>query len=167
MLSNCHLRKALNVGVKHIATKPKTNIKSMDSKITFRLSKSGQTLFKSKSYQISINGNIIGKLDNEMNTISKEFPMGKYSIEVGENDFFIRKDIVLAVGQMETFTINPSFTYTFFRGFLIGIAILTIFFQFIILDKISIPLMFIPLIPLVVLGRKNYGESFALTISKT
>ena len=139
----------------------------MDSKITFRLSKSGQTLFKSKSYQISINGNIIGKLDNEMNTISKEFPMGKYSIEVGENDFFIRKVIVLAVGQIQTFTINPSLTYTSFRGFLIGIAIATILFQFIILDKISIPLMFIPLIPLLLFRRKDYGESFALTISKT
>ena len=139
----------------------------MDSKITFRLSKSGQKLFKSKSYQISINGNIIGKLDNEMNTISKEFPMGKYSIEVGENDFFIRKVIVLAVGQIQTFTINPSLTYTSFRGFLIGIAIATILFQFIILDKISIPLMFIPLIPLLLFRRKDYGESFALTISKT
>lgn len=139
----------------------------MDGKITFRLSKSGQTLFKSKTYEIRINGNIIGHIDNEKNTLSEHLPMGKYSIEVGENEYFIRKDIVLSIGQMQTVTINPSLTYPFFRGFLIGLAIVTIIIQFIILDKISIPLMFSPLIPLLVFRRKNYDESFALTISKT
>jgi hypothetical protein len=70
----------------------------MDGRITFRVSKSGQTLFKQKSYQIRINGNSIGHIDTEKNTISEQLPMDKYSIEVSENDFFIRKDIVLVVG---------------------------------------------------------------------
>ncbi len=139
----------------------------MNGNITFRLSKSGQTLFKSKSYEIRINGNIIGHIDNEKNNLSEQLPMGKYSLEVGENEFFVRKDIILTIGQMQTVTINPSLTYPFFRGFLIGIAIVTIIIQFLILDKISIPLMFIPLIPLLVFRKKHYGESFALTIAKT
>ena len=138
----------------------------MVGKINFRLSKSGQTLSKSKSYLVRINGDLIGKIDSIGKTLSADFPTGKYSIEVCENDFFIRKDIVLAIGQLQTVTINPSLTYPFFRGFLIGIAIVTIVIQFIILDKISIPLMFIPLIPLLVFRKKNYGESFALTIEK-
>lgn len=139
----------------------------MHGKIAFRLSKSGQMLFKSKSYQIRINGNFIGHIDNEQNTLSEQLAVGKYSIEVGENDFFIRKDIVLVVGQMQTVTINPSLTYPFFRSFLIGVAIVTIVTQLIILNKISIPLMFIPLIPLLVFRKKHFGESFALTVAKT
>ena len=146
----------------------------MDSRIALRLSKSGQTLFKSKSYQIRINGNSIGHITNEQNTLSEQLPMGKYSIEVGENDFFIKKDIELAVGQMQTITINPSCTYPLFRNLVIGLAIVTIVIQFIILDKISIPTMLIPLILLIPLwifrkkqfGEKLFGESFALTIAK-
>jgi hypothetical protein len=139
----------------------------MKSNITFRLSKSGQTLFKSKSYEIRINGNIIGQIDNEKNTLSEQLPTGNYSLEVGENEFFVRKEIVLTNGQLQTVTINPSLPYSFFRGFLIGIAIVTIIIQFLILDQISIPLMFIPLIPLLVFRKKHYDESFALTFSKT
>ena len=138
----------------------------MDGRINFKLSKRGQTFFKSKSYQIRINGNLVGQIDNEASTLLEQLPMGKYLIEVGENDLFIRKDIVLAIGQMQTVTINPSVTYPFLRGFLIGIAIVTIVIQFLILDKISIPLMFIPLIQVLVFRKKNYGESFALTIAK-
>ena len=138
----------------------------MDSRIALRLSKSGQTLFKSKSYQIRINGNSIGHITNEQNTLSEQLPMGKYSIEVGENDFFIKKDIVLAVGQMQTITINPSLPYTILRNFFIGIAIVLTVIHFIILDKLSIPLMLIPLIPLWIFRKKKYVENFGLTIAK-
>lgn len=67
---------------------------------------------------------------------------------------------------MQSFTINPGQTFPFIRGFLIGIAIVTIITQFLILDKISILLMIIPLIPILVFIKRDYGESFALTISK-
>ena len=143
----------------------------MDSRIALRLSKSGQTLFKSKSYQIRINGNSIGHITNEQNTLSEQLPMGKYSIEVGENDFFIKKDIELAVGQMQTITINPSCSYPLFRNLVIGLAIVTIVIRFIIFDKLSISTMLIQLIPLLILlwffRKKQFGESFfALTIAK-
>ena len=138
----------------------------MNGKINFRLSKSGETLFKSKSYQIRINGNSIGQIDSQSTTLSEKLPIGKYSIEVGENDSFTRKDVFLAAGQVQTITINPSLTYPFFRGFLIGIAIVTIFVQFLILEKISIPLMFIPLIPLLVFRKEQFDETCALTILK-
>ena len=144
----------------------------MDGCITFRLSKSGQTLFKQKSYQIRIKGNSIGHIDSEKNTISEQLPMGKYTIEVSENDFFIRKDIVLAVGQMQTVTINPSSTYAFTRGFLIGIATCAVgiigymAFENKLFPQLF-PLLFVPLIPVLIFRKRHYGESFALTISKT
>ena len=139
----------------------------MESKLQFRLSKSGQTLSKSKKYQIKLNGNSLGEIDFQNHSLLQSFPTGKYSIEVGENDYFIRKEIVLNAGQMLTITINPSLTFPFVRSFLIGIAIVSIFFQFIMLDKVSIPLMLIPLIPILVFRKHNYSESFALTVSKT
>ena len=144
----------------------------MHGRITFRLSKSGQTLFKLKSYQIRINGNSIGHIDTEKNTLSEQLPIGKYSIEVSENDFFIRKDIVLAVGQMQTVTINPSLTYNFIRSFLIGIAICAVgiigymAFENKLFPQLF-PLLFAPLIPVLIFRKHHDGESFALTISKT
>jgi hypothetical protein len=144
----------------------------MYGRITFRLSKSGQTLFKQRSYQIRINGNSIGHIDSEQNTLSEQFPMGMYTIEVSEHDFFIRRDLVLAVGQMQTVTINPSSTFAFTRSFLIGIAICAvgIIGYMAVENKIIpqiFPLLFVPLVPVLIFRKKHYGERFALTISKT
>ncbi|MCA2855335.1 MAG: hypothetical protein IM449_10630 [Microcystis sp. M065S1] len=50
----------------------------MEGRITLRLSKSGQQLFKSKSYEIRLNGKIIGHIDTKKNTITEQLPMGKY-----------------------------------------------------------------------------------------
>lgn len=144
----------------------------MDGRITLRLSKSGQQLFKSKSYEIRLNGKIIGHIDTKKNTITEQLPMGKYTIEVSENGFFITKVIVLAAGQLQTITINPSLTYTSTRGFLIGIAIFAVgiigymAFENQLLPHLF-PLLFAPLIPVLVINKETYGESFALTISKT
>lgn len=144
----------------------------MEGRITLRLSKSGQQLFKSKSYEIRLNGKIIGHIDTKKNTITEQLPMGKYTIEVSENGFFITKVIVLAAGQLQTITINPSLTYPSTRGFLIGIAIFAVgiigymAFENQLLPHLF-PLLFAPLIPVLVINKETYSESFALTISKT
>jgi hypothetical protein len=144
----------------------------MDGRITLRLSKSGQKLFKSKSYEIRLNGKTIGYINNEQNSLSEKLPIGNYSIEVVENNTFIRKEIFLAVGQLQTITINPSLTVPFTRSFLIGMAICAVglITYMAVENKLFpqlLPLMFAPLIPILVFKKRHYGESFGLTISKT
>jgi hypothetical protein len=143
----------------------------MNSKIVIRLSKSGQTLDKSKSYQIKINGNVVGQINNQHAKLTEELPAGKYSIEVEEKGFLRKMDVVLAFGEMQTITINPSLSFYLIRGFLIGVAIAAVcVIGFIMYEYKKFPqmtpLLFIPLIPLLVFSKKEYGERFALTSKK-
>ncbi len=140
----------------------------MESRIDFDLNKKMQSsFFKANTYEVRINGNSIGQIDNQRTIISENLLVGKYSIEVGEDDFFIRKEVILSFGQMQTITVNPRLAFSILRGGLIIIAVVAIIIQFLILDKISIPLMFIPLIPLLIFRKKDYGEPFTLMISET
>lgn len=144
----------------------------MDGKIVFKLSKTGQTLFKSKTYEIRINGNIVGHIDNKKYTFLEHLPMGKYLIEVGENEFFVKKEILLTNGQMQTITINPSLTFPFSLAILIGIAICTaslIGFMAFTNNMFPqlLPLLFASFIPILIFRKKDYGHSFASTISIT
>lgn len=139
----------------------------MESELQFRLSKSGQKLAKTKKYKIKINGDLIGEIDYQNYKLSQLLPTGKYSIEVGEEEYFVKKEIILHTGQMQTLTISPSLTVPFIRGFLIGIVIVTIITQFVILDKISIPLILIPIVPILLFKKRHYAESFVLTKSNT
>lgn len=144
----------------------------MDGKVVFRLSKTGQTIFKSKTYEIRVNGNIIGQIENKNYTLSEDLPKGKYLIEVGENEFFVRKEIILTNGQMQTITINPSLTFPFSLAILIGIAICTaslIGFMAFTNNMFPqlLPLLFASFIPILVFRKKDYGHSFASTISIT
>lgn len=143
----------------------------MDSKITLRLSKSGEKIIKSKSYEIRINGKIFGHINNEQNTFTENLPTGEYSIEVVENGNITRREIVSEVGQIQTLTINPSLPYKYNRGFLLGVAIFAVCLIGFIAVKNKLfpqllPLMFAPFIPFLLFKKRHYDENFALTISK-
>ncbi|WP_047450814.1 hypothetical protein [Alistipes sp. ZOR0009] len=132
--------------------------------VNIRLSKTGQAFFKSKKYQIRVNGNPIGQVNSRNFKLSENLLPGKYLIEVEEEGCLIGKDIVVNPEQMQTITINPSMTFSSIRGFTIGLAIIAIAVQFFMLDKVSLPLMFIPLIPLLFFGKGSFSKSFSLTI---
>lgn len=138
----------------------------MEGVLQVRLSKSGRTLFKNRTYEVKVNGSVLGHIDADTSKLENRFPAGKCLIEIGESGIYVKKETILRADQLQVCTINPSLTYAFFRGFLIGIAIVTLLVQFIVLDKISIPLMLIPIIPILVFRKENYSESFAITLRK-
>jgi len=138
----------------------------MNSRLNFRITKTAQSLFKQNKYQIRIDGNSMGEIGAENPNFSENLVSGKYSIEVGEKDQFIKKDIILGVGQMQTITINPSLTYPLIKSLLIVIVAASIIVQIFLLPKIN-PLLVIPLLSLLFLTKKNNGERFTLSISKT
>ena len=135
-----------------------------ENKIIIRTTKN--VFFKSKKYEIKLDGNSIGEINFENTKIECDVPVGKHTLEIGNQNSFKIKEIEITTGQLKILTINPSVTYNLGLGFFFGIAIASIIAQFFILDKISLPLIFIPLIPLFFLKKRHFSDSFEITVSK-
>ena len=135
-----------------------------DNRIIVRTGKN--VLFKSKKYNIKVNGADTRVINSENTQEEYILPIGKYTLEIGNENSSKTTELILSTGQTKTFTIHPSVTYPLGIGFLVGIAVVSIFVQFLILDKISIPLMLVPFIPLMLTRKRNFADSFEITASK-
>ena len=133
-----------------------------ENKIIIRTTKN--VFFKSKKYEIKLDGNSIGEINFENTKIECDVPVGKHTLEIGNKNSFKIKEIEITKGQLKILTINPSATYNLGLGFFFGIAIASIIAQFFILDKISLPLIFIPLIPLFFLKKDIFQTVLKLQI---
>lgn len=129
------------------------------------MSKSGSIYNKKNNYLVKL----IGCKDYEINYLNnrKEYNLlpGKYQIKIGNEASFQIKDIELKNGETKKLTINPSITYNLGKGMMIGFAVTALIVQFLILKKISIPLMMIPFIPLFLVRKKHFADSFTISIN--
>lgn len=134
-----------------------------DSKIIIRTGKN--IFFKSKIYKVNINGEDFREID--FNKLKTEYNLtaGKHVVQIGNENSFKNKEVILSKGQAVYLTINPSVTYGIGLVFLIGIALVTIILQFFMLDKFSI-LMTIPLIPIFLMRKRHFSDSFEITVTK-
>jgi hypothetical protein len=137
----------------------------MESTLQIRISKSGQNLFKKRSYQINIHEEEVKEINFKTPKISYSLPPGKYSVEIIENDFTVKKEIVLIAGKLQVISINPSITKDLFKGVIIGMGIATILIQYLILNKFS-PILLITLLPFYTLFTIKNSENFIATVSK-
>ncbi len=139
-----------------------------DNRIIVRTSKN--LFFKSKKYTIKIDGTDIRQLDFKNNKIEYVLPIGKYKLEIGNDNSFKTENVFLSTGEIKIFTIKPNIIRELGLGFFIGLAIVSVFIQLLILNKISIPLMTIPFIPLLLnflpKQRQNFADSFEIKKSK-
>lgn len=137
----------------------------MESNLQIRISKSGQNLFKKRSYQINVHKEEIKELNFKTPKITYSLPSGKYTVEIIENNFTVKKEIVLIAGKLQVITINPSITKDLFKGVIIGMGITTILIQYLILYKFS-PILLITLLPFYTLFTTKNSENFIATVSK-
>ena len=137
----------------------------MENNLVVRLSKSGQSLFKQTTYRFILDGEFVGEINYDNLRIDSKISPGKHLLEIGESEYYIKQELFFTPEQRQTITIYPSLSHRFFRGFLIGLSITTIFFQYLILEKISIPLMFISIIPILTMWNRK-SESFSTILSK-
>lgn len=137
----------------------------METTLQIRISKSGQNLIKKRSYQINIHKEENKEINFKTPKISYSLPPGKYSVEIIENNFSVKKEIVLIAGKLQVITINPSLTKDLFKGVIIGMGISTILIQYLILNKFS-PVFLITLIPFYILSKTKISENFIATVSK-
>jgi len=137
----------------------------MESTLQIRISKSGQNLFKKRSYQINVHKEEIKEINFKTPKISYSLPPGKYTVEIIENNYTVKKEIVLIAGKLQVITINPSLTKDLSKGVFIGFGIATILIQFLILKKFS-PIFLITLIPFYILSTTKNSENFIATVSK-
>ena len=133
------------------------------SRLTVRTTKN--VFFKSKNYKIKVSGMDDRYVNFEYNKTEYDLPIGKYTVQIGNDESFSVKEIVLATGQHKIMTINPSVTYELGFGLLLGLAVISILVQYFILGKFSIPLMLIPLIPFIFLRKRQFANSFTLAVS--
>ncbi len=139
-----------------------------DNRIIVRTSKN--LFFKTKKYTVKIDGTDIRQLDFENNKIEYILPIGKYKLDISNDNSFKTENVFLSTGEIKIFTIKPSIIRKLGLSFFIGLAIVSVFVQLMILEKISIPLMIIPFIPLLLnilpKRKRNFADTFEIHKSK-
>lgn len=130
--------------------------------IIVRMSKSSGVYNKANSYSLKITGEPAHEMNFKNNR--KEFIVeaGKHTIEIINEVSSQKEIVVLRAGQTKILTINPSCTFHLGRGIMIGIVVTSMVIQFAILKKFS-PLMIIPCVGFLFIGKNNFGNSFAIT----
>lgn len=119
--------------------------------------------FKSKRYTVNVSGQEERNVNYEQHKTVYELPIGKHTVQIGNGKSVSTQEITLGAGQQKTLTINPSVTYGLGLGFLLGIALTSVVIQYVILNRISLPLAFIPFIPLLFLRKRQFADSFVVT----
>ncbi|RKS94708.1 hypothetical protein BC952_0331 [Flavobacterium limicola] len=135
------------------------------STIVVRMSKSSGVYNKSNRYVVRITDEI----DCEMNFTNsrKEYRVlpGKHSIEITDGTFFQTEQIILKAEETKVLTINPSLTYNLGLGIMTGMVVTGLIIQFAVLQRFS-PVMIIPLFSFLLIRKKNFSNSFAISHSK-
>jgi len=134
-----------------------------ESKIVIRTSKSTGVYNKSNKYEVLLNNELKTELDYKNNRIEYQVKPGSNIIEFKNENTTIIKEVNLKNGQEIIFTINASATYKLILGIMIGIAITGLIIQLMVAKKVILPLIFIPFIPLFLLQKKNFPNSFEIT----
>ena len=120
--------------------------------------------FKERRYQIKIDGQNDRLIHAEDNKTEYDLPVGKHKVHIGTDESFSTKELILGTGQHKTVVINPSVTYELSVGLLLGLALTSLAVQYLILGKLSIPLMLIPCIPFFFIRKSQFANSFILTV---
>lgn len=131
-----------------------------NAKVVFR--NSSNVFTKDKVYTVKVNNNVEGVLDKRSKRLEFDLPLGKHLVKVESDGTSKEKEIIVLDGQIKMFTINAGVSYTYLMSFLLGLALVSIVCQFMILNKNSIPLGFISLIPIFILDKKNFPNSFEI-----
>jgi hypothetical protein len=134
-----------------------------DTKITVRMSKSTGFYNKSNNYKILLNNEVKTKLNYVDNREVFNVKSGKNIVEIKNKNTTIIKEVNIKNGQDVTLTINASVTYKLGLGIMVGIAIAGLIIQIIVANKVILPLVFIPFIPLLLVKKENFPNSFEIT----
>lgn len=121
---------------------------------------------KSKRYSIKVNGVDCGEINYEHNKIEYDLPIGIYEVEIDNGLKSHTEKLNFTAGQIKMLKVNPSVTYELFLGILLGIAFMSVAIQIFMIDKVSLPLLFIPFIPLLLIRKSQFLDKFVVTSSK-
>lgn len=132
------------------------------SRIIVRMSRSSGIYNKANTYLLQISGKSLHEMNFKNNRREFLVEPGKHTIEIGNEVSSQKEEVVLRAGQTKIVTINPSCTYHLGRGIMIGLVFTSIVIQFAIVRKFS-PLMIIPCVGFLFIGKSNFGNSFAIT----
>ncbi|OAB28576.1 hypothetical protein [Flavobacterium fryxellicola] len=128
------------------------------------MSKSSGIYNKANTYLVRVADETACEMNFKNNRQEFLVQPGKHSVEIGNEIYFQKEEVVLKAGETKVLIINPSCTFNLGRGIMIGIVATGIVIQFAILQKLS-PLLILNLIPLFYVRKSNFENSFGITQS--
>ena len=134
------------------------------STIVVKMSKSSGIYNKSNRYAVRIADEIC-EMNYKNNLKEYRVSTGKHTIEISDGISFQTEQIILKAGETKVLTINPSLTYNLGLGIMTGMVLTGLIIQFTILQRFS-PVMIIPLFSFLLIRKKNFSNSFAISYSK-
>jgi hypothetical protein len=135
------------------------------STIVVRMSKSSGVYNKSNRYVVRIADEMDCEMNYKNNRKEYRVSTGNHTIEISDGIFFQTEQISLKAGETKVLTLNPSLTYNLGLGIMIGMVVTGLIIQFVILQRFS-PVMIIPLFSFLLIRKKNFSNSFAISYSK-
>ena len=135
------------------------------STIVVRMSKSSGVYNKSNRYVVRIADEMDCEMNYKNNRKEYRVSTGSHTIEISDGIFFQTEQISLKAGETKVLTINPSLTYNLGLGIMIGMVVTGLIIQFAVLQRFS-PVMIIPLFSFLLIRKKNFSNSFAISYSK-
>jgi len=139
----------------------------MQDNLLISLNHNGKTFFKSKKYDIKINGVSIGEINKTNIKLSHSLSPGSYIIEVSDNKYSKTIYFKVSEDKLNIITLKPQMNYKSILAFYIGFSVVALLVNLYTIDFKSISTYgFLGLVPFLFLSSDKFSKSFDLVIRK-
>jgi hypothetical protein len=139
----------------------------MQDNLLISLNHNGKTFFKSKKYDIKINGVSIGEINKTNIKLSHSLSPGSYIIEVSDNKYSKTIYFKVSEDKLNIITLKPQMNYKSILAFYIGFSVVALLVNLYSIDFKSISTYgFLGLVPFLFLSSDKFSKSFDLVIRK-
>ena len=139
----------------------------MQDNLLISLNHNGKTFFKSKKYDIKINGVSIGEINKTNIKLSHSLSPGSHIIEVSDNKYSKTIYFKVSEDKLNFITLKPQMNYKSILAFYIGFSVVALLVNLYTIDFKSISTYgFLGLVPFLFLSSDKFSKSFDLVIRK-
>jgi hypothetical protein len=139
----------------------------MQDNLLISLNHNGKTFFKSKKYDIKINGVSIGEINKTNIKLSHSLSPGSYIIEVSDNKYSKTIYFKVSEDKLNIITLKPQMNYKSILAFYIGFSVVALLVNLYTIDFKSVSTYgFLGLVPFLFLSSDKFSKSFDLVIRK-
>ena len=139
----------------------------MQDNLIISLNHNGKTFFKSKKYDVKINGILIGEINKSNVKLSHALTHDTHLIEVSDNKYSKSIHFKVSDDKLNIITVKPQMTYKSILAFYIGFSVVALLVNLYSIDLKSVSTYgFLGLVPFLFLSSDKFSKSFDLVIRK-